>query len=175
LLLVLVSFLNSKVHTLLFFSFQKTDLLPAHPLFIYVIDIGELDAVTVVLRYPSGAIGTIDNNRCAGYGYDQRMEIFGSVGYLHLDNQTKSSTVTSSHSSTTSPGNYQGRERLISGMERYGDAYEEEVHHFLDVLTGKVPKSEVTVTSNDIYRASKIADAAIKSFKTGERVQISYD
>jgi predicted dehydrogenase len=103
------------------------------------------------------------------------MEIFGAQGYLHLENQTKTSTVTSCPPSETEPGAYTARECLISGMERYADAYAEEVHHFLDVLQGRVPISDLAVTPTDIYRAAKIADSAILSFKSKERVRITYD
>ena len=41
---------------------------------------GDLDTALIVLQFKSGAIATIDNSRKAVYGYDQRVEIFGSAG-----------------------------------------------------------------------------------------------
>ncbi|MEK9839419.1 MAG: Gfo/Idh/MocA family oxidoreductase, partial [Ilumatobacter sp.] len=41
---------------------------------------GDLDTVVVMMRHENGAITTIDNSRQAVYGYDQRVEVFGSAG-----------------------------------------------------------------------------------------------
>jgi myo-inositol 2-dehydrogenase/D-chiro-inositol 1-dehydrogenase len=54
---------------------------------------GDIDAVVVVLRFPSGAIVSIDNHRRAMYGYDQRMEIHSSKGQFQTMNKLKSTVV----------------------------------------------------------------------------------
>ena len=41
---------------------------------------GDVDTAIITLRFESGAIGAIDNSRKAVYGYDQRVEVFGSKG-----------------------------------------------------------------------------------------------
>ena len=41
---------------------------------------GDLDTVVAVLRHENGTLTTIDNSRRAAYGYDQRVEAFGSEG-----------------------------------------------------------------------------------------------
>ena len=41
---------------------------------------GDVDTAVVVLTHANGAITTIDNSRQAVYGYDQRVEAFGSEG-----------------------------------------------------------------------------------------------
>ena len=47
----------------------------------------DLDTAVVVLRFKSGAIGTIDNSRKAVFGYDQRVEILGSKGKIASENR----------------------------------------------------------------------------------------
>jgi myo-inositol 2-dehydrogenase/D-chiro-inositol 1-dehydrogenase len=47
---------------------------------------GDLDTAVVVLRHASGALTTIDNSRKAVYGYDQRVEAFGSKGMSASEN-----------------------------------------------------------------------------------------
>ncbi len=47
---------------------------------------GDLDTAVIVLTHESGAITTIDNSRKAAYGYDQRVEAFGSRGKAASDN-----------------------------------------------------------------------------------------
>ncbi len=48
---------------------------------------GDLDTAVIVLRFRSGAIATIDNSRRAPYGYDQRVEILGSLGKIETENR----------------------------------------------------------------------------------------
>jgi myo-inositol 2-dehydrogenase / D-chiro-inositol 1-dehydrogenase len=47
---------------------------------------GDLDTAAVILRHADGCITTIDNSRQAVYGYDQRVEAFGSGGMAASDN-----------------------------------------------------------------------------------------
>ncbi len=49
-------------------------------------DAGDVDTAVVLLTHVSGAITTIDNSRKAVYGYDQRVEAFGSNGMARSDN-----------------------------------------------------------------------------------------
>src|SRR5574338_954873 len=49
---------------------------------------GDVDTAVITLRFASGAIGTIDNSRKAVYGYDQRVEVFGSQGMVQAQNNT---------------------------------------------------------------------------------------
>ena len=47
---------------------------------------GDLDTAVIVVTHANGAITTIDNSRRAVYGYDQRLEAFGSAGMAASDN-----------------------------------------------------------------------------------------
>lgn len=47
---------------------------------------GDLDTAVVVVTHANGAITTIDNSRRAVYGYDQRVEVFGSAGMASSEN-----------------------------------------------------------------------------------------
>ena len=51
-------------------------------------DAGDLDTAVVVVTHANGAITTIDNSRRATYGYDQRVEAFGSKGMASSENPT---------------------------------------------------------------------------------------
>jgi len=124
----------------------------------------DIDNVCVILRYPSGAICSIDNNRSAVYGYDQRLEVFGDRGMYQVKNRKNSSVVIGTEkgfdTDTTQPG-----------MTRYADTYATEMHHFINVLLGK--ETSKVVHKDSIVNA-RIADAAQRSFKTGQRVQLSW-
>src|SRR5437899_3664662 len=49
---------------------------------------GDVDTAIVTMRLTSGALATIDNSFKADYGYDQRIEIFGSKGSASAGNRT---------------------------------------------------------------------------------------
>jgi myo-inositol 2-dehydrogenase / D-chiro-inositol 1-dehydrogenase len=66
-------------------------------------DAGDVDTAVVVLTHENGCITTIDNSRQAVYGYDQRVEAFGSAGLAASDNPPQHSGVRRSASGTTTP------------------------------------------------------------------------
>ena len=47
---------------------------------------GDVDTAIVTLTFANGALGVIDNSRRAAYGYDQRVEAFGSLGMAAGEN-----------------------------------------------------------------------------------------
>lgn len=54
---------------------------------------GDVDTAVITLQMENGAIAVIDNCRKAVYGYDQRAEVFGSVGMAAVGNDSQSSAV----------------------------------------------------------------------------------
>lgn len=54
---------------------------------------GDVDTAVITLRFANGAIATIDNSRKAVYGYDQRVEVFGSEGMVQAHNNTPDNDV----------------------------------------------------------------------------------
>jgi myo-inositol 2-dehydrogenase/D-chiro-inositol 1-dehydrogenase len=52
---------------------------------------GDVDTAVIVLTHASGAITTIDNSRQAVYGYDQRVEVLGSMGMAQSENVLRDS------------------------------------------------------------------------------------
>ena len=61
---------------------------------------GDIDTTVITLRFQNGVIATIDNSREAVYGYDQRVEVFGSKGMVTAANPP-TNTVTFSGSKGT--------------------------------------------------------------------------
>ncbi|MBL8525001.1 MAG: inositol 2-dehydrogenase [Betaproteobacteria bacterium] len=128
-----------------------------------VAELGDFDTAKLVLRCESGKLCMISNNRRSGYGYDQRIEAFGSKGAARVDNVFKSAV------------SVWGKDGMLADqfpfafMHRYADAYRAEVDHFADVLTG------VTLPATG-YQASVdsliLAEAAATSAKTGAPVNL---
>lgn len=57
-------------------------------------EVGDLDTAVIVCTHENGAISTIDNSRQAVYGYDQRVEAFGSAGMAASENPLTATAVT---------------------------------------------------------------------------------
>ena len=62
---------------------------------------GDIDTAIVNLKLKSGAIAVINNCRRASYGYDQRLEAFGSLGQVEVQNDTDSTAVLSDANGVT--------------------------------------------------------------------------
>ena len=91
---------------------------------------GDLDTAVVVVTHASGAITTIDNSRRAVYGYDQRVEAFGSAG------------MASSHNPLSATANYWDADGSHSPplpyffLERYTASYLAEWDAFVAMVHG---------------------------------------
>jgi myo-inositol 2-dehydrogenase/D-chiro-inositol 1-dehydrogenase len=96
---------------------------------------GDLDTAMITLWFENGAIGTIDNSRQAVYGYDQRVEVFGSQGMARADNNYPDTHVLS-HA-----GGVEMAKPLYFFLERYMDSYIAEMDAFIEALRtgGPVP------------------------------------
>jgi myo-inositol 2-dehydrogenase/D-chiro-inositol 1-dehydrogenase len=125
---------------------------------------GDWDTAVVTLAFENGAIGAIDNSRKAVYGYDQRVEVFGSEGMVAAGNNTPDSHVhldgTGVHSSL--PLNF--------FMDRYTESYLREMRAFVDAVRGGVA---VPVTGHDGLMAVAVALAAAKSVRENRPVALS--
>jgi myo-inositol 2-dehydrogenase/D-chiro-inositol 1-dehydrogenase len=129
--------------------------------------IGDMDTAMVVMKAASGALVHINNSRVAVYGYDQRVEAFGSRGMLQSDNRRATTLRRWSAEAT------EARDPLLHFfIERYAQAYVDELQEFIDVVTkGGTP----SVGFEDGRRALILADAAWESTRSGQTVQIRYD
>ena len=64
---------------------------------------GDVDTAVVTLRHENGCITTIDNSRQAVYGYDQRVEAFGSGGMAASENPLEYTAMRRTAAGTTTP------------------------------------------------------------------------
>ncbi|NDL67176.1 inositol 2-dehydrogenase [Anaerotalea alkaliphila] len=125
---------------------------------------GDVDTAVVTIRFESGAIAVIDNSRKAVYGYDQRVEVFGSEGCAVNANDTPNTAVLMKAEGTISGTCYKVM------WDRYTGAFVEEMKAFADaVVNGK----EVPVTGMDGLYPVLMAAAATLSLKEGRPVKIS--
>jgi len=125
---------------------------------------GDIDTAIVTLRYQNGVIGTIDNSRRAVYGYDQRVEVFGSGGMVMVSNKMPDSAVVSDASGA------HGSLPLFFFVERYTESYVVEMKEFVEcVQQDKTP----SVTGIDGRIPVVMGYAAKKSVRENRPVKLN--
>jgi myo-inositol 2-dehydrogenase/D-chiro-inositol 1-dehydrogenase len=125
---------------------------------------GDIDTAVIVLRYAGGAVGTIDNSRRAVYGYDQRVEVFGSEGMVAVSNDTPDSAVLSNAQGV------HGALPLFFFVERYTDSYITEMLAFIECIR---QDTEPPVSGLDGRVPVVMGRAATKSYKEGRPVKLA--
>ncbi|APV85597.1 D-chiro-inositol-2-dehydrogenase IolG2 [Salmonella enterica] len=129
-------------------------------------NIDDVDTLAVMLTFRNGGYALIDNSRRAVYGYDQRVEVFGSEGMAYADNVSESTVkvFNSQHCIMKNP--------LPDFTVRYREAYRTEILYFIDSVLHHTP---VVCTGEDALLAQRIAIAAQQSLKSGLPVKITSD
>jgi myo-inositol 2-dehydrogenase/D-chiro-inositol 1-dehydrogenase len=127
-------------------------------------ELDDFDTVMVQMRTASGRQCHINCCREAVYGYDQRMEIFGSTGML-LNENLRPTTVRRWGKTET-----EVRDPLLNFfLERYAEAYKTEFDQFVDALENGSP---MPTTPHDGRQALRLADCALESALTGRAVKV---
>ncbi len=124
---------------------------------------GDIDTAVILLTFENGVSAVIENCRQAAYGYDQRLELFGSKGMAQADNNFKDT-----HRHWDASGLHHSR-LLDFFMDRYADSYFHEMNAFIKAMsTGEKPP----VDGTDGLKATRIALAANLSMKENRPVRI---
>lgn len=125
--------------------------------------VGDIDTAMVLLRFENGAKAVIEGSRKTVYGYDQRLEIFGTKGILRIENPYKTNVYSVDEKGTTSDVN------LNFFMERYETSYLREMEYFIAAIR---ETKQMPVTGEDGIAAMEIAEAAYESLRENRPVRI---
>lgn len=125
---------------------------------------GDVDTAVITLKFANGVIGTIDNSRKAVYGYDQRVEVFGSEGAISTSNNYANNAVLSTATKI------QHDLPLNFFVERYTESYLVEMRAFIDAVRNNAP---VPVTGLDARVPVVMGLAARKSYDENRPVKLS--
>jgi myo-inositol 2-dehydrogenase / D-chiro-inositol 1-dehydrogenase len=125
---------------------------------------GDVDTAIITLTFANGAIGVIDNSRKAVYGYDQRVEIFGSKGMICTDNNFPEN-----HRYYAGDGIH-GSLPLNFFMDRYLESYANEMKIFCDAVINDL---HLPVSGDDGLLSVAIAMAAKKSYTEHRPVKLT--
>jgi myo-inositol 2-dehydrogenase / D-chiro-inositol 1-dehydrogenase len=127
------------------------------------LSVGQIDTTTTTLRMRKGTHVTVLNSLRAAWGYDQRLEVMGSLGQASVGNLAPNQVVLSTAAGIQSEKPHQGY------FQRYAAAYRAEIAAFAEAVTRGTP---VTPNGQDGIRASEIAEAALLSWREGRPIRL---
>lgn len=123
----------------------------------------DVDYGIVLLRFGSGAVGVVQACWRAPYGYEIRAEVHGTIGKVVTEVDEKYPTVLYDARGAVSA-------RHDRFVERFADAYRDEVQAFVDALhAGTTPSPGI----EDGLQAIRIAAAATRSRREGAWVAVA--
>lgn len=99
---------------------------------------GDVDTAVITLLHANGCMTVIDNSRRAVYGYDQRVEAFGSDGMAASENPLAHTAIVRTAAGTMAPP------LPHFFLERYTPSYVRQWEHFVQVVrAGALPDGQL--------------------------------
>jgi myo-inositol 2-dehydrogenase/D-chiro-inositol 1-dehydrogenase len=126
-------------------------------------ELGDYDSASLVLATASGRQCVISNSRRAAYGYDQRIEVLGSLGSVSAENQRPVSIEIANKDGYTRPPLHD------FFMTRYTAAYAAEISAFIDSIENDTAPSP---SIEDGLMALALADAAVRAVKEQKTIAV---
>ena len=120
--------------------------------------INDLDLATVVMKTKKGVQCIITNSRHCSFGYDQRIELFGSKGMIISDNQRDLETVLYSKNSTNNKTQLKN-----FFIERYSEAYKIQLNDLAKICK---KNSKPLANFDDGRKSLILAEIAKKSLNS---------
>jgi myo-inositol 2-dehydrogenase/D-chiro-inositol 1-dehydrogenase len=126
---------------------------------------GDVDTSMLVLRFAGGALCHLDQSRRSAYGYDERIEVFGSKGMVQSERKR-----------TREVSLYTGEKIVLDGLhpgwfERLEPSFALALEAFLVSVEQGTPPSPSLL---DGLRAQQMAEAAVESLRSNRPVPITY-
>jgi len=125
---------------------------------------GDVDTAITTLTLENGALAVIDNSREAVYGYDQRIELFGSKGSITAENNT------ATRSTMMTAGGTLSERPLDFFLERYQDSFRLEVNEYFAAISGN---GRITADGESGLVSILIGLAAKKSLAENRPVKVA--
>jgi myo-inositol 2-dehydrogenase/D-chiro-inositol 1-dehydrogenase len=126
-------------------------------------DIGDVDVDIITLKFANGAMGTIDNSRQCVYGYDQRLEVFCSLGTAMAGNEFENTGLMGDKVG------FHSAKVPYSFIERYAECYIAEVRQFVQCVRDDKP---VSPTGYDSRASVLLGMAAWESYRQNRPIRM---
>ena len=103
-------------------------------------ELGDVDTAVLIFTFENKAIVSIENSRQSGYGYDQRIEVFGSKGSIEGNNVFPNQVIQRGEAGVTRD------QPVYFFLERYSESFVAEMQAFVEAV---VNDGQVPVTGED--------------------------
>ena len=140
-------------------------------------EIEDYDTILVSLKFGNDSVGAVDGSMQASYGFDQRVEIFGSKGCIFIDNMVPTQILFYSNNGgridklTDAAWSSKNKSYSLFYMDRYHDAFVKEFEEFFKAI---VEDKEPVCSGIDGLKNILICNAAKKSADLNKPVKIDY-
>ena len=122
-----------------------------------------IDTAVLFVGMANGVVATIDNSQAA-YGYDQRVEVFGTKGALSAGNEVEDTV------SLADAAGFHSPRRPYFFAQRYAQSYIDQMRSFVEAVTRGLPASP---SGADGRAATAAGVAAQRSVNERRPVEIS--
>ncbi|TVY08199.1 Gfo/Idh/MocA family protein [Paenibacillus cremeus] len=121
----------------------------------------------ILLEFENGAIGNLVGSYDAGKSYGlERCEVVGSQGRFVLEDACEQLSFYPRHSIETESYSYLG------GMRAFNETFKSRIDAWVDQLAAGAAYNEISASGRDALKVQKIIEAAIKSFETGQIIEL---
>ena len=125
---------------------------------------GDVDTALTMLAHENGCLTAIDNSRRAVYGFDQRVEVFGSDGVAASENPLQHTGIVRTAAGTQAPP------LPYFFLERYIPSYVREWERFIEIVRDREPAAGQLA---DARAPLVIGLAAWRSLREGRPVAVA--
>jgi myo-inositol 2-dehydrogenase/D-chiro-inositol 1-dehydrogenase len=127
---------------------------------------GDADATMTTLKFPSGAMAQVNNSRQCAYGFDQRLEAFGTIGMVQTRNHRTDALMRWDASAT---------EAQAPLKHFFLERYDASFNHALDAFRAALQSGNApSPTAQDGRMALSIALACTQAMQTGAAIKPDY-
>jgi myo-inositol 2-dehydrogenase/D-chiro-inositol 1-dehydrogenase len=125
--------------------------------------VGDIDSAMTTMVTQSGRLVQINNSRFNAFGYDQRIEVYGTLATLTNGNATMDDV------SVATASGIRGPTPVPTFLEHYTPAFEAEMRAFVRFAGGG---ANAACDHNGALAAQHLADAAFESLAAGRPIQV---
>lgn len=125
-------------------------------------ELGDLDNTVIVVKFAGGGMGTLENSRVSGYGFDANTEVMAEHGTLRITHDRRHHVALLRAGSVTV-------DFVSDFLERFADAYVRELEGFTAAVREGAP---VTPDGRDGLAAASLCEAAVISHRQGRTVHL---
>jgi predicted dehydrogenase len=125
-------------------------------------ELDDVDNTVIVVKFEEGGLGTLENSRVSGYGFDASAEIVAERGTLRIGHDRR-------HNVTLLRKDAVTVDFVSDFLERFADAYVNELEAFVEAISNGAP---VAPDGHDALAASRLCAAAFESYRSGMTIRL---